>query len=159
MKPQHYFLLFLFLCQSGGLVAQTTIFDALAKQEPGKGKVTISQLPAVRALVGVRPAGEKTEVVGDKTYLTVQGYRIQIFTGNNQRKSKDEAFTKKGQIDKLYNDIPTYVTYTAPFWRLHAGDYMSYEEAFCIMHKLIASFPSFKKEISVIKEDVRIALD
>jgi hypothetical protein len=160
MKMQYFFLLILLLCQGGGLAAQTSIFDALARSEPGKGKVTISQSPAIRALIGVGTAEVKTEAGSDKTFLTAQGYRIQIFSGNNQRNSKEETFAKKSQIEKLYSaDVPTYVTYTAPFWRLRVGDYLSYEEAFCMMHRLIESFPSFKKEISIIKEEIRISLN
>jgi hypothetical protein len=160
MKPQHYILLFFLLCRGGGLMAQTSIFDALAKSEQGKGSVMILQPPAIRALVGTPPAGEKIEVVGDKSYLVVQGYRIQVFTGN-QRSSKEEVFAKKSQIDKFFGDdvSTTDVKYDAPFWRLRVGDYLSYEEAFCMMHKLVESFPSFKKEIKIIKEDVRIFLN
>ncbi|MDR3260895.1 MAG: SPOR domain-containing protein [Tannerella sp.] len=159
MKLQHSILLFFLLCRGGGLMAQTSIFDALAKSEQGKGTVTILQSSAIRALVGTPPAGEKIEVTGDKSYLIVQGYRIQIFTGN-QRSSKEEVFAKKSQIDKfLGDDVLTDVKYDAPFWRLRVGDYLSYEEAFCMMHKLVESFPSFKKEIKIIKEDVRILLN
>lgn len=139
-------------------MAQSSIFDDLASSGAGQGKITINQPSDIRRLVGSRPANEKIEVVGDKSYLVVPGYRIQVFSGNNQRKSKDEADSKKRQIDQQYSGVSTYVTFMAPFWRLRVGDYTTYEEAQSMMYKLIESFPSFKKEIHITKEDVRIPL-
>jgi hypothetical protein len=140
-------------------MAQSSVFDGLASSGVGQGKITINQPNDIRRLVGSRSANEKIEVVGDKSYLVVPGYRIQVFSGNNQRKSKDEADSKKRQIDQQYSGVSTYVTFMAPFWRLRVGDYTTYEEAYSMMYKLIESFPSFKKEIHITKEDVRIPLN
>ena len=159
MKLQHFLLLCLFLCQGVGLKAQTSIFDALAKSEQGKGSVTILQSPAVRGLVSSQTDEVKTETDGGRNYLTTSGYSIQVFMGNNQRVSRDEALSKKEQIDKLYGDIATYVDYMPPFWRLRAGDFMTYEAALCVMYRLAASFPSFRKEIKIIREDIRIFIN
>lgn len=154
-----YYFLSLWLLCAGGLAAQSSIFDVLARSEAGKGKVTISQSSDIRKLVGARAANEKVEVIGDKSYLIVSGYRIQVFSGNNQRESKDEADSKQQQIRNLYGDVSTYVTFTAPFWRLRVGDYTTYEEAHSMMHKLTESFPALKKEIQITREDVRILLN
>lgn len=140
-------------------MAQSSIFESLSKSEAGKGKITIIQSSDIKKLVGPQPANDRIEVFEGKSYLVVQGYRIQVFSGNNQRKSKDEADHKERQIKKVYTDISTHVTFMAPFWRLCVGDYLTYEEAYAMMQKLIESFPSFKKEIHVIKEDIRIPLD
>lgn len=157
MKRWFYFLLCCVFC-SGGLKAQSSIFDTLAGSGAGQGKITINQPSDIRRLVGNRSTNEKIEVVGDKSYLIVPGYRIQVFSGNNQRKSKDEADSKKRQIDQVYS-VSTYVTFMAPFWRLRVGDYTTYEEAYSMMYKLIESFPSFKKEIHITREDVRVLLN
>jgi hypothetical protein len=159
MKPQLFFLLLLFLCQGNGLRGQTSIFDALTKPEQGKGTVTIIQPQAIRAMVDSPEAGVKMETVGDRSYLAMPGYTVQVFTGNNQRKSKDEAFAKKNEIDKLYGDVLTYVDYTAPFWRLRVGDFLTYEEALCMMYKLADSFPSFRKEMKISRENIRYFLN
>ncbi|MDR2627860.1 MAG: SPOR domain-containing protein [Dysgonamonadaceae bacterium] len=152
-----YFLLFLLCCIRGGLTAQTSV-DVQQRPEPGKGTVVINQSPDVRKLIDTPAIAEKIEIVGNKTYLIVPGYRIQVFSGNNHRNSKNEVFTKKSQIENLYSEATTYVNYTAPFWQLRVGDYLSYEEAFYMMHKLMESFPSLKKEIYIVKESVRIFL-
>ena len=155
---RYYFLLFLLLCSGGRLLAQTSIFDAMATQEPGKGTVTIRQSLAISSLVGGHSVDEKIELVGDTTYLLMQGYRIQVFTDNNQRTAKNEAEAKQQQIENMFS-VPTYVKYNAPFWRLYVGDYITYEEAFSMSHKIAEAFPAFKKEIQIKEEEIRIPIN
>ena len=148
-------MLFLLLCSGGGLLAQTSILDELAKQEPGKGTVVIRQSAAIRSLVGSHSVEERIETDGDRSYLVMQGYRIQVFTDNNQRTARNEAETKKRQIEELFN-VTAYVKYNAPFWRLYVGDYITYEEAFSMMNKITEAFPTYKKEIQIKEEEIRI---
>ncbi|MDR1601731.1 MAG: SPOR domain-containing protein [Tannerella sp.] len=159
MKRCYLILIFLFLCSSGiRLAAQSLIFEWLSSAGAGKGTVVIHQSAIIRQMVGMLPPDAKIEEENGKRFLLVQGYRIQIFSGNNQRRSKDEAFDKEKQLNTLYPDLPTYVKYTAPFWRLRAGDFFSYEEALAMKYRLSKDFPSFKNEISIFKEDIRIPL-
>jgi len=156
---KYYLLLLLFLCCGSNLWAQNSIFDELALREPGKGTVTIHQSEAIRALVGQRSLMEKIEIIGDKSYIVMPGYRILVFSGNNQRTAKTEAEQKQSQINSRFSELSTQIDFTAPFWRLHVGDFLSYEEAFSTMNKLVAAFPDFKKEIQIQKEEVRIPLN
>ena len=160
MLPMKYYLfLFVLLCYGGGAAAQSSIFDELAVSEPGKGTVTIRQSTIIRSLVGQRSFDEKIETDGDKSYLVMPGYRVQVFSGNNQRTSMNEAHNKQKQIENIFRDVSTHINFTAPFWSLCVGDYLSYEEAFSMMSKLVDAFPSFKKEIKILREDVRILLN
>ena len=153
---RYVFILGLLGCVSSMLTAQDSIVDALTRNVPGRGTVTIHQSSAIRQMIGRPVASEHTEEVNGRVYLLSAGYRIQIFSGNNQRNSKDEAFGKEQQIKNQFSDVPTYVSYTAPFWRLRVGDYLSYEEAFRMMQKLVGAFPSFRKEMFITKEEIRI---
>ncbi|MDR1780202.1 MAG: SPOR domain-containing protein [Tannerella sp.] len=161
MKPQIIISLFVMLLSvSGGISAQSVIFDVLSNNSAGKGGVVIHQSNAVRRLVGMIPEGAKTEEENGRRYLLVPGYRVQVFSGNNQRQAKDEAFAKERQIKQLYPEMATYVRYRSPFWSLRVGDFTSYEEALNAKYNLDKSFPSFKHEINVFKEEeVRILLD
>jgi hypothetical protein len=158
MKRHHCVLIVIFLCSSR-LAAQTPIFESLSTPGAGKGVVVIHQSAAVRQLVGMFPSDAKIEEENGVRFLIVPGFRIQVFSGNNQRQSKDEAFDKERQINTIYPDLPTYVNYTAPFWRLRAGDFTSFEEAQSMKYKLSDTFPAFKQEINVFKEEVRIPLN
>jgi hypothetical protein len=152
---RHFLLLFLLLCSGGGILAQTSIFDELAKQEQGKGTVVIRQSATIRSLVGSNSIENRIETDGERSYLVMQGYRIQVFTDNNQRTARNEAETKKRQIEELFN-VTAYVKYNAPFWRLYVGDYITYEEAFSMMNKIAEAFPTYKKEIQIKEEEIRI---
>ena len=156
---KYLFLLVLLLCGGGSIIAQSSIFDELSVRQPGKGTVTIHQSATIRSLVGRRSFDEKIETVGDKSFLVMPGYRVQVFSGNNQRTSMNEAQDKKKQIEAIFSDITAYVNFAAPFWRLHVGDYVSYEEAFSMMSKLVVAFPAFKREIQIKEEEIRIPLN
>lgn len=158
------FLLFvMFAAVTPGVLAQTadmpaTIFDALEDPGLNKGKVVINQDPAIRQMVGRRLSGENIEKNDDQVFLKTDGYRTQVFSGNDQRSSKGEAARKEKMVKELFPDIPTYITYTAPFWRLRVGDFRSREEAFQLQRRLSEAFPSFAKEMYIVKDDIKIPL-
>lgn len=162
-------LLFVALCSTFGLSAQTaddaatvhvmTIFDRLSSRQAGKGVVTVNQSAEIEKLVGARKYGKNVETTDDETFLKIQGFRTQVFSGNNQRVSKDEAFKKEKEIKELFPDMPTYVTYDAPFWKLRVGDFRSHEEAYRTLRLLMDAFPSYAKEMYIVKEEVKIPLN
>ena len=76
-----------------------------------------------------------------------------------QRKSKDEAFRKEKEIKELFPDVSTYVTYNAPFWRLRIGDFRSHEEAYHMQRLLMDAFPAYRKEMYIVREEVKIPLN
>ena len=96
-------LLFAFMMAgTSSLFAQTalegersTIFDALRRSGLGKGEVVINQSAAIGEMVGERMRGANVETTDSLTFLTVQGYRTEVFSGKNQRVSKDEAFRRR----------------------------------------------------------------
>lgn len=166
MKRTPFILsLLLLLAAPSVLSAQTpdapyqTIFDALQEGGAGKGQVEVHQSDAVRGLVGARLHGADVEKNGEEAFLKIQGFRAQVFSGNNQRKSKDEAFSKEKEIKELFPDVPTYVTYNAPFWRVRVGDFRTHEEAHHMQRQLMHAFPSYKKEMYIVKEEVKIPLN
>ena len=138
---------------------RSTIFDALSRQEAGMGEVIVHQSAAIEQLIGERMAGVNVETTDSVAYLKIQGYRTQVFSGNNQRASKDEAFSKEKEIKELFPDIPTYVSYTAPFWKLRIGDFRSHEEAYHMMRQLMAAFPKYGKEMYIVREEIKIPLN
>ena len=149
-------LLFAFMMAgTSSLFAQT----ALQRSGLGKGEVVINQSAAIREMVGERMRGANVETTDSLTFLKVQGYRTQVFSGNNQRVSKDEAFRKEKEIKELFPEIPTYVTYNAPFWKLRVGDFRSHEEAYHMMRLLMGAFPKYGKEMYIVREEIKIPLN
>ena len=135
--------------------------SALSAQTDGGGQVEdiIDALQALRNMLGKRLHGEGVEKTDSAAFLKIQGYRTQVFSGNNQRKSKDEAFRKEKEIKELFPDVSTYVTYNAPFWRLRIGDFRSHEEAYHMQRLLMDAFPAYRKEMYIVREEVKIPLN
>lgn len=144
------------LSAQGLNLEQSTIFDALADRSPGKGEVIVNQSPGIRNLVGARLSGSNIERGDNVNYVKSQGYRVQVFSGNNQRSSKDEAFRKEKEVKEHFPEVQTYVTYNTPFWRLRVGDFGSQEQAYYLLRQLSDAFPKFSKEMYIVKEEVRI---
>lgn len=138
---------------------EESIVDKINRSEPGKGKVKIIQDNSITERLG-RPG--KNVVVNKKTSVKViemSGWRIQVFSGNNQRVSKNEAFMKEADIKSVFPDMSTYVTYTAPFWRLKVGDFQTFQDARNILLELRRSFPSYGREMSVVKDRIKVIQD
>lgn len=137
----------------------TSIFDELQKREPGKGTITINQSDAIKGLVGYRLQGERLKEENNKKYLIYNGCRVQIYSDNRQRVSKDEAYARERRVKERFPDLPTYVRYVAPFWKLRVGDCRSYEEAYHLMLRLKEALPELRKEMYIVDETVSIPLD
>jgi len=137
-----------------------SIFDAFEREPlPGEGKVIVHQSDSLRQLVGTKIDSENIDVVNGKAYLKTTGYMVQAYSGNNQRKSKDEAFALQTKIKNLYSDTETYVKFDSPFWKLYVGNYRSFEEASQMLRALRLQFPQIKNEIYVVEGEIRLALD
>lgn len=135
-----------------------TIFDSMEEKGLGKGSVVIRQSDAIRNMVGARQYGANVEKTDGEAFLKLQGYRVQVFIGNSQRTAKSEAMRKEKEIQEYFSGLATYVTYTAPFWKLRVGDYRSYDEADQTLRQLKENFPSYAKEMTIVKEEIRIPL-
>ena len=49
--------------------------------------------------------------------------------------------------------------YNAPFWRLRIGDFRSHEEAYHMQRLLMDAFPAYRKEMYIVREEVKIPLN
>jgi hypothetical protein len=167
MKHRHLSIIFIstvLLLPGYGLIhAQSphfSIFDSFENpSDPKAGIVVIHQSELLKQLVGTRIDSENIDIISGKTYLITEGYRIQVYSGNNQRTSKGEALEKQKQIKELYPDFRTYIIYNAPFWKLHFGDFRSYEEASYMLYRLREAFPQTRNEIYIIEDEIRLILD
>ena len=137
-----YILSLCILLGASALSAQTDgggqvedIIDALQERVPGKGTVTVRGSDALRNMLGKRLHGEGVE------------------------KTDSAAFLKIQEIKELFPDVPTYVTYNAPFWRLRIGDFRSHEEAYHMQRLLMDAFPAYRKEMYIVREEVKIPLN
>ncbi len=65
-----------------------------------------------------------------------RGYRVQIYSGNDRRK----AIQAKATFMQRYPRIRTYLSYTAPQFRVKVGDFQSRDDAQDLRHVLSGIF-------------------
>lgn len=132
------------------LCAQETIFDHLERDIIGGGVVTIQQDESIKELVG-KPK-EKAEGK-DKAYK-VQGFRVQVYAGNNSQKARSEANRLAEKVRMLFPEMPVYIQFVSPRWLCRVGNYRTIEEADAAMRQLKAT--SEFKEISIVKSLIEL---
>lgn len=139
----------------------TTILTELNSKKIGEGTVTVYQDEAIK---GILEKSKTTTIPvytssdGSVQYMKMRGYKIQVFSGNDQRKSKDEAYNKQRQINESFEEIETVVFFKSPRWILRAGNFRTREEANMMMEQIRQQFPSFGKEMYIISDTVKIPL-
>ncbi|PNE29217.1 hypothetical protein BHU09_02810 [Tannerella sp. oral taxon 808] len=70
-------------------------------------------------------------------------YRVQVYSGNNQRQSKQEVRTMEAQIKRAFPKVGVEPDYQAPFWKLYVGYFQTKEEAIYMLERLRKQFPSY----------------
>lgn len=135
-----------------------TIFDSFKEKGIGKGTIVINQPDSIKNLVGSKKKGLYVEEINGEAFLSFPGFRIQVFSGNNQRLSKEEAFRKEKEVKEIFPDLSTYVTFTAPIWKLRVGNYRAYDEAHQMLHNLRSTFPEYGKEMYIVQEKISIPI-
>lgn len=163
MKKSIY--IFLVLCLfSGFALAQDdnkTIIDELNSSKWGQGNIKVMQDEAVQNILGVRQIAviDTTKTVGviDPTanFTKVRGFKIQVFSGNNQQRSKREAESKQAQVKSAFPELETVVSFQSPFWRLRVGNFTSRADADVVLKEMKKTFPAFGREMYIVPDVVK----
>lgn len=84
----------------------------------------------------------------------IAGYRVQVYSDNNARIAKGTARQRERVISGTFPAYGTYVTYASPYWRLRVGDFRSQYEAEKAANEIKRAFPSFAREVRVVRDYV-----
>lgn len=162
-----YLFFFLLLIIIGATSAQSTsqrkeILNELNAVVPGKGRVMVYEDESIAGVLG-RPISPSRTIYsnadGSTQFYRARGYKIQAFSGNNQRTSKDEAYRKQQLINNAYPEYETVVRFESPFWRLRVGNFETRAEAESVLDDMRKSFPSFGKEMYIVIDEVKIPVE
>lgn len=85
------------------------------------------------------------------------GYRVQVFSDNNPRTSKNEAKSKQRSVSERFPAWRTYITFNSPYWRLKVGDFRTQNEANEAAEELRRAFPGNAKEIRVVRDRINVS--
>lgn len=151
MKRFYFLLIFSLFCVAV-VSAQNSIVKSLEATVPGQGKVTIHQDARITSLLGTEYTITGT---GEKKVIKSNGYRVQLYAGNNTRQAKNEAHEMAEQVRKLFPELTIYTTFNPPRWLCRVGDFRSIEEADAMMRQLRATGEF--KEVAIVKDYINIS--
>ena len=107
---------------------------------------SVASTPAA-SQTNVRPSNDVTArvdaameqiAVANKNVRYAQGYRIQIYSGNN----RDEANNARNRSYALFPDITPHIVYNQPTFRVKVGDFVDRLDAQRVYAGLVAEFPN-----------------
>ena len=163
----HYtVILLIWLFSLNGVFAQSSqkkgILNELNSAVPGRGHVFVYEDEHIGHVLGRSMLPTRTvysNADGSTQYYRVRGFKIQAFSGNDQRTSKNEAHRKQQLINNSHPEHETVVLFESPFWRLRVGNFQTREEAEEILKEMVKSFPSFGKEMYIVVDEVKIPVN
>lgn len=138
--------------QTPHIDSDSTIIQSLVKEVKNKGKVIIHQDDRIAALIDK----QKPSTGNNQNFTVGKGYRIQIYSGNDQNRSKKEAFDRDAIFKRDFPELETFITFKSPFWRMRVGNFSSYEEAFKELRRIKEAYPQYGKETYIVKDDIKI---
>jgi hypothetical protein len=141
-------------------VEAQNIISELETSKAGEGTIRIVCDPKIIGLLGM-PAtssypSESVPAGGDESSVArAIGYRIQVYMDNSP-KAKNEAIRIESLFNETFPDTGTYVIYSAPNWKVLAGDFRTKEEAVIFQQTIQSSLPELKKEMYIIPSRINL---
>ncbi len=122
-----------------------------------RGKVEVVKDPLIDTLIARRPTLVKNIQGAGGTAdasapYSAYGYRVQIYFGSNRQ----AAYSAQERFRQDYPEYRTYISYTEPNFKVHAGDFRTRLEAQKLMSQLNKVYTSLfiiSEKISPPKSD------
>lgn len=136
-----------------------SIINDLNTPRTGQGTVRVLQDESIDGLLGNYFVIDSTTVTNrytdNSSYVRTKGYKIQIFSGNNQAKSKAEAQEKYRAVREAFPEYEAVMTFNEPFWRVRVGNFITRDGADIVLKELRKKFPSFGKEMTIVEDMIK----
>ena len=75
----------------------------------------------------------------DYKSITVNGYRIRLYSGTNSRESRQKAYSIGYLFKSSYLNVPVYTHFVSPHWTCCVGNFKTYEDAQKFLSELKAT--------------------
>lgn len=135
---------------SGGANAPTIFETITDNSDHTKGTVILTQDSRIKQLV----LRKKEKDMKNISYLTTTGFRVQVFSSNEQRTSRARAYEIEKRIKEKLPELPVYVSYLSPFWKVRVGDCLTMVEAQKLRDDLKRVLPEFQHETYIVKDQI-----
>lgn len=130
------------------VIVPEKLAERLSAPEPEK---IITEVTAESESLGVTVKPNTTPI----TTKTV-GFRIQVYSDNNQRTARAEAEKRANAIRAHFPNYQVYVIFQSPYWRVKAGDFRSRSQAEEAAAQMREILPAYGKEMRVVKDHITI---
>ncbi|MBQ3997755.1 MAG: SPOR domain-containing protein [Paludibacteraceae bacterium] len=92
---------------------------------------------------------------GSMELVEIDGYRVQIYSSNQQQTAKAEALDLEDKLrDKLNQTI--YVQYLPPFWKVRLGDFRTYTEAKEYKKEFVQMYPEMQGDTYIVRDKIQV---
>lgn len=126
------------------------------------GRISIAQDDRLSNLLGHSQEVRRNvkSMKGEKSDCIVStGFRIRVFSGNNQNESKKRAYDLAQEIGEKFPELETYIVFKTPNWRLTVGNFRTSEEAYAALRELKKEFPVWGREMFIIKDEIELPVE
>lgn len=122
-------LFFLFLIINAALITNVFSQDSLQYSN-----VKLIQDNRIDSLI-------KKQIFINEKHANISGWRIQIFfeSGNN---SKNKALLTIKDFNNYFADIPAYLSFKEPYYKIRVGDFRTQLDAEFYLRKIIKQYPN-----------------
>lgn len=97
---------------------------------------------------------EKTAGV-ERGEREIAGYRVQVYSSNHPKHGKSNALQIEQRVRELV-DIPVYVIYATPSWKVRLGDFRTQEEAETFRDMFKQLMPDLADYTYIVRDMVKI---
>ena len=111
-------------------------------------QVELIQDPSVSVLL-------KAAMQGHLELVEIDGYRVQIFSSNQQQTAKGQALNLEGKLLKKL-DQTIYVQYLPPFWKVRVGDFRTYDEAKEYKKFFVQLYPELLGDTYIVRDKIKV---
>lgn len=159
-KTLHIFLsLFLFSTIAFAQHSTKSIIDDINTRKSGQGIIRIMQDETIDARLAQYVVNTDTANVIRLSNDKVNGFKIQVFSGNNQNVSRNEAERKQAMLRAEFPQHQAETTFVSPTWRLRVGNFLTRPEAEAVLEEMKKAFPTFGREMYVVSDIIRRPLN
>ena len=119
-----------------------------------RGKVEVIKDSRIDTLIAKRFSLKTPSAASKIIPYSSRGYRVQIYSGSDRK----AAYDAQAKFQGRYPEQRTYITYSEPYFKVHAGDYRTRLEAEKIMQQLKGNFTSLfiiSEKINPSKADIQ----
>lgn len=90
----------------------------------------------------------------ERKQVEMQGYRVQVFSSNNQQTAKTEAFRIQKLVEESQLNVDVYVQYNTPFWKVRLGNFRTIEEAKLFKEEVTRLLPELQGDTYTVRDNI-----